>query len=99
MIEILRHLLYIQMYCIPRISIHLVYEVYIRSCRISAINNMTPLRNLRQEGIGRNGKLMRRGRPGAQLPGRLGPAAMGWQEGGDAEPSLEVHTVDDRTAA
>ena len=45
MVDILHHLIYINMYyCINRIPI--VYEVYIRSCRISAIDSMGALAGL-----------------------------------------------------
>ena len=39
-IEILRHLIYIQMYCTTIIPILLVYGLYKGTCRISTINNV-----------------------------------------------------------
>ena len=46
MIEILHDLIYIHMYYTSRIPILLVYEVYIRSFRISTINSIVDLESL-----------------------------------------------------
>ena len=40
MIGILQHLIYISMYHLTRISSVLVYDVYIRSCRLSTISSL-----------------------------------------------------------
>ena len=44
MIEILHHLVYVDMYCATRNPMVLLYTVYIRSCRISVIHSRVPLK-------------------------------------------------------